>query len=546
MMQKFVFHVRQQFWKRSPIFRRLIAEFQQHKIRFTSFHLRILTLSNSLRHVPRASFHGAPVRWATTEPASPPNPAGPPPNPIVHSSSSETKSFSPSKPGPTPTPSQTSSNRPDSLPPDWDESPDYDIHAFSELPSTNFGVNQHIAINKEFREALRLIIWQFRAPVRYAFAYGSGVFPQTASKSASSSSIHPNPSPAISSVQGGNGKMIDFIFGVSYSQHWHSINLQQHRDHYSSLGSFGSSLVSRTQDDWGAGAYFNPYVTVNGTLIKYGVVNLDTLYKDLSEWDSLYLAGRLQKPVKILRDDPRIRLANQINLISAIRTALLLLPERFTERDLYSAIAGISYLGDPRMSLGAENLNKVVNMVQYQLTNFRKLYAPLIENLPNVSFNDSRCQNPFWAEDPDTNATLIQDMDPQRRGNMVRRLPKAFREKLYFHYQSKFQIPQLEFNKLMDMSNDSDPSRIRRKQGGPFEQRIASEAQDSLKRDISKVITKTIWWPSYSQSVKGLFTAGVGRSWRYMSDKWEKNREGRRKSKATKKEDSSDTKKPTN
>ena len=322
--------------------------------------------------------------------------------------------------------------------------------------------------------------------------------------------------------------MIDFIFGVSYTQHWHALNLQQHRNHYSAIGSLGSSFVSQVQERWGAGAYFNPYVTVNGTLIKYGVVNLDVLYKDLSEWDTLYLAGRLQKPVKILRDDPRIRLANQINLISAVRTALLLLPETFTERDLYTTIAGISYLGDPRMSLGAENLNKVANIVHYQLPNFRRLYAPLIENLPNVYFSDSRCNEISWMDDHNTNATLTQDMDPQKRGNMVRRLPKNFREKLYFQYQSKYRIPQAKFNEMMDSSNDADSTRVRRKQGGEFEQRIATDLQASLNREVSKVITKIIKWPSYSQSVKSFFTAGVGRSWRYMSEKWAKNKEGRK------------------
>lgn len=323
--------------------------------------------------------------------------------------------------------------------------------------------------------------------------------------------------------------MIDFIFGVSYTQHWHSLNLQQHRDHYSSIGSLGSSLVSRVQDKWGAGVYFNPYVTVNGTLIKYGVVNLNTLYKDLSEWDTLYLAGRLQKPVKILRDDPRIRLANQINLISAVRTALLLLPETFTEQDLYKTIAGISYLGDPRMSLGAENLNKVSNIVKHQLPNFRRLYAPLIENLPNVSFQDSRCSSPSWVEDPNTNAILGQDMHPQKRGNMVRRLPKNFREKLYFRFQSKYQIPQLEFNRMMESSNDEDSSQVKRKQGGVFEQRIAGEDPSVLNKEVSEVIANIIRWPSYSQSMKSGVTAGFGRTWRYLSEKWEKNREGRQK-----------------
>lgn len=383
-------------------------------------------------------------------------------------------------------------------------------------------------INDEFKEALRQILWQFRAPIRYAFAYGSGVFPQTGSSSVISP-LHPNPSPAISTVQKGKNKMIDFIFGVSYTQHWHSLNLHQHRDHYSAVGSLGSSFVSRIQDKWGAGVYFNPFVTVNGTLIKYGVVNLDTLCRDLSEWDTLYLAGRLQKPVKILRDDPRVRLANQVNLISAVRTALLLLPPSFTEQELYGTIAGISYLGDPRMSVSAENPDKVRNIVRHQLPNFRRLYAPLIENLPNVSFQDPRCNSPQWIDDPTANAVLAQDMDPVKRGNMVRRLPKFFREKLYFQYQSKFQIPQLEFNQMLENSNDSDPTRVRRKQGGEFEQRVAGDEHKALNKEVKVAIRRTIKWPSASQSIKGLVTSGAGKSWRYLKEKFEKNRQGNSK-----------------
>ncbi|KAL8701432.1 MAG: hypothetical protein Q9201_004916 [Fulgogasparrea decipioides] len=389
-------------------------------------------------------------------------------------------------------------------------------------------------INDEFKEALRQILWQFRAPIRYAFAYGSGVFPQTASGSKSPSTVHPHPSKAISSMQGGQGKMIDFIFGVSYTQHWHSLNLQQHRDHYSAIGSLGSSLVSRVQDKYGAGVYFNPFVTVNGALIKYGVVNLDTLCKDLSEWDTLYLAGRLHKPVKILRDDPRVRLANQLNLISAVRTALLLLPSEFTEQELYGTIAGLSYLGDPRMALPAENPDKVTNIVKYQLPNFRRLYAPLIDNLPNVAFRDSRRNQSSWMDDPDTNATLAQDMDPRKRGNMVRRLPASFRSKLYFRYQSKFQIPQREFDEMLEESDDQDPTRVKKQQGGVFHQRIAGDRQEDLRKEVRRAIKSTVQWPSVAQSMKSIVTAGLVRSVRYAREKIAKYREGQKREKENK------------
>lgn len=409
---------------------------------------------------------------------------------------------------------------------DWDENPDLSISKFSELPMKNFGVNQHMIINEEFKEALRQILWQFKAPIRYAFAYGSGVFTQHNSNpsfKSSASNLHPNPPDAISKVQGGGQKMIDFIFGVSYSQHWHSLNLQEHRDHYSAVGSLGSYAVSKLQDSFGAGVYFNPYVTVNGTLIKYGVVNLDTLCRDLSQWDTLYLAGRLQKPVKILRDNPSVRLANQVNLISAVRTALLLLPPEFTEQQLYSTIAGISYMGDPRMSLPAEDPKKVLNIVQDQLPNFRRLYAPLIENLPNISFNDSVCAQKDWFDDPKINAKLAQDMDPVKRGNMVRRLPKKFREKLYFEYQSKFQIPRGEFNKMLEESkDDEDSGGFKRQQGGLFEQRIAKDTK-GIQTEVRQVIEKTIRWPSVVQTVKGVLTAGIARSWMYVSEKRQKH-----------------------
>jgi translocator assembly and maintenance protein 41 len=49
--------------------------------------------------------------------------------------------------------------------------------------------------------------------------------------------------------------------------------------------------------------------------------------------------------IRIIRDDPRVKLANQVNLASALRVALLTLPERFEERDLYERIAGLSYGG---------------------------------------------------------------------------------------------------------------------------------------------------------------------------------------------------------
>lgn len=370
------------------------------------------------------------------------------------------------------------------------------ISSFSDLP-LEFGYNQHISIDNKLQEQLRAILWKFNAPIKYAFAYGSGVFSQGKSSDATK-------------------PQVDLIFGVSYTEHWHSLNMRQNPHHYSTLRYLGSGAVSFVQDQLGSGVYFNPYVEIDGIKIKYGVVNINTLLSDLTNWNSLYLAGRLHKPVKILRDEPRIRFVNQANLISALRTALLTLPEEFTELDLYTTLAGISYLGDPRMAFG-ENPNKVRNIVHNQFLNFRDLYSPLLDVLPNVELRSSA---DFTLPKTDIGvATMKQDMDPVRRGNMVVRLPYDFREKLYRQYQSKYQRVESEFSNNENSYHDDN---FHLRNGTSFDQSIAADSR--LSNNVSRAIRSTVSWPSFTQSCKGVLTAGVGRSIKYALEKLSKAR----------------------
>lgn len=68
---------------------------------------------------------------------------------------------------------------------------------------------------------------------------------------------------------------------------------------------------------------------LHAQLIKYGVVRLAALQADLRHWTALYCAGRLHKPVATLACHPGVAAAQEQNLRSALRTALLLLPPRF-------------------------------------------------------------------------------------------------------------------------------------------------------------------------------------------------------------------------
>ena len=84
------------------------------------------------------------------------------------------------------------------------------------------------------------------------------------------------------------------------------------------------------------------------------MVGLPSLHADLLHWTSLYLAGRLHKPVLplVAPPPPVLAAAQAANLAAALRTALLLLPPRFSGGELLHAICGLSYSGDVRWARG--------------------------------------------------------------------------------------------------------------------------------------------------------------------------------------------------
>ncbi|OBS74713.1 hypothetical protein A6R68_14750, partial [Neotoma lepida] len=174
---------------------------------------------------------------------------------------------------------------------------------------------------------LRRILAHFPEDLSLAFAYGSAVYRQ-----AGPSAHQENP-------------MLDLVFTVDDPVAWHAKNLKKNWSHYSFLKLLGPRIISSVQNNYGAGVYFNPLIICDGKLIKYGVITTGTLIDDLLNWNSLYIAGRLQKPVKIvsMNENTTLRSALDKNLKSAVTAACLMLPESFSEEDLFIEIAGLSY-----------------------------------------------------------------------------------------------------------------------------------------------------------------------------------------------------------
>lgn len=230
----------------------------------------------------------------------------------------------------------------------------------------DFGSNQSIEVDDGLEKELRSIIDYFQAPIDFAFGYGSGVFQQAGYDNT-------NELP-----------QIDLIFGVTDPVLFHKVNIKQNPHHYSSMKLFGSEWIATIQD-FGAGIYFNPFAEINGRQVKYGVVSMDKLLKDLSQWDTFYLAGRLQKPVKFLKNNLDVTYWNQKNLRYAATLAKYLTLKKnngkFDDFQFYKEITGLSYMGDIRYKLGGENPNKINNIVTKNLEYFKEYYRPIYEDV---------------------------------------------------------------------------------------------------------------------------------------------------------------------
>ncbi|KAH9989677.1 Mmp37-domain-containing protein, partial [Russula compacta] len=343
--------------------------------------------------------------------------------------------------------------------------------ALPHLPPT-FGQNQLLSVPNSTRALLESIVATFDAPIRYAFAYGSGVFEQDGYQ-----------------IESG-APMLDFMFAVTHPAHFHSINMSQHPSHYAMYArTLGSSFVTKVQE-LGPGVWFNAFVrTKAGCTIKYGVTSVDNLCSDLLNWNSLYLAGRMHKPLRIIKDDARVRLTQQVNLTSAVRAALLTLPAEFSERQLFETIAGISYSGDPRMVLPGENRGKVGNIVRKQSPQFRELYCRLVTGLPGV----------HWPAD---SSTIQQDTSPLARVAHLKKLPPILLRRVRGRYASDTSIPACE----------TDES--------AYWQRIAGDEQ--LPLVLRNQMSGIVRYPATVQTLKGVVSGGPVITVRYSLDKLRK------------------------
>ncbi|XP_076442598.1 phosphatidate cytidylyltransferase, mitochondrial-like [Babylonia areolata] len=317
------------------------------------------------------------------------------------------------------------------------------------------------------------IIESFPQGIQMAFAYGSGVYQQQGHEDMSQN-------------------MLDFILVVDRPLEWHSENMKRNRHHYSFLKYCGSRCAAIVQE-YGAGVYFNTLVNFEDRLIKYGVISTERLVSDLLDWDTLYISGRLHKPVKllILPENQDLISALQMNLQSAVHAALLLLPEDFCEEALYTTIAGLSYNGDFRMVVG-EDRNKVSNIVRPNMEHFRRLYESILQGEEHVQWHPQQ-------------GRLEQNPNHITQYHHLQLLPKTVLLLLQENRTRPGSHPDLE--EVLKIYANS------------------SHCDDSVARCISHIV----WRSSVGQSAKTILTAGARKSVLYTMKKLKKMIRGKPK-----------------
>lgn len=318
------------------------------------------------------------------------------------------------------------------------------------------------------------ILSRFPTNISMCFAYGSGVKEQLGYDRAKKKSL------------------IDLIFCVDNSFRWHAENLEKHPTHYSAMQMLGSRWVARYQEDLAARIYFNTLVPMpeEGVMIKYGVIASKHLIEDLLDWRDLYLAGRLHKPVEIIKSPNNIKIESAMdnNLKCAVHAALLLLPKNFTEYEFYFTIANLSYMGDFRMTFG-ENKDKVQNIVRPQLVGFRELYAPTLKMFRDYISFPTAIKHEIACE---------QDISPIARLHHLSSLPKW---------------------PIRNITRDWNRGRYKQDTEDVLRAvAYSSICPETVQRSLNSIVFKS----SAKQSLKNIPTAGFAKSIKYSWAKIQK------------------------
>lgn len=385
------------------------------------------------------------------------------------------------------------------------------------------------------------ILTQFPT-VTFAFAYGSGVVQQQGYD--------------YSKVKSSNLPLVDLIFAVDNPEEWHRSNRMMNPDHYTPLFTLTDKQIAYYQSHFGAQIWYNTLIISNlsrfpGRLMKYGIISKTDLIDDLINWKCIYSAGRLQKPVQIIKSDDQVLQAMDINKSNAIRTSLLLLNSKFSEKDLYMTIASLSYVGDPRMIAG-ENPKKVLNLVSPVMSYYRQMYweqffqfhktnlicnnsylTPLNESGINSKNNNQKTALVYDSTNKQHNlyesTAYYQDTSHAARWELAIRLPLSLRKTLMMDRRKKgmtMNMPKLPVYNKSSSNNYNDNGNhtiMTSNENATNRGRVYFMNRPPRRASIRAALATVVAKAAVSQSFKAILTSGFMKCSYYILQKLKLN-----------------------
>ena len=263
-------------------------------------------------------------------------------------------------------------------------------------------------------------------------------------------------------------KQIDLIVVVDDIKKFYKDNLKKNSYMYNFIPRLYFTLASEKALRGAAGICYTSHINYEGDTYKIGIIEKQDVLDDLLNWKTYYIAGRFQKEMFTAISDDEIEKAVLINRSNAITIALILLnKEKPTIIDFYESLCSLSYLGDTRKKLKAEDPNKVKKLATGSKDFFDEVYKKKTD---------------LFKE----NKNGILEIDYDKVLKSIDKLPKKLKERL---------------NKVKN-GKDLEP----------------------LRKEIKEYLVEVTSSSSIGQTTKGILTTGIVNSIDYAVQKLKKGR----------------------
>lgn len=268
-------------------------------------------------------------------------------------------------------------------------------------------------------------------------------------------------------------KQVDLIVVVDDIKTFYNDNMKKNSYMYNLTPKIYFTIAKEKSLRKHASICYTTHINYGCDTYKMGVIEKKDVLDDLLNWKTFYIAGRFQKEMFTAIKDDDIEKANILNKRNALVVSLLLLDkDKNTLSDLYETLCSLSYKGDTRKMVKAEDPNKVKKLAKGSKDFFDKEYKD--------------------------KTTLFKVTDD---------------EKLLIDYDKVYSyIKALPTNLANSLNN-------------VIEQKLPKDLErQKIKDEINKYLVKIIKSSSLGQTTKGILTTGPVNSISYVFEKIKKGR----------------------